>query len=309
MCIETGMKTDLLPSPADLTIVTVPQPAARQTAAFLQAIVTTGKAPILCDVATSGLPEITATTVYLRPEVIDVLDLAIMADRTGTEGIRDACCRLAKLDDQWGHLPRLSLEDVIARPYEAARFLSHRLETPLGDGAAVIESRIDALRQYVAGYDHPLAFLASVEPCVGSAEWEDHGLHDDIGEFIFLDTPRRILVLTDGERPNTPVPLRDVTNWTVAEIPFGDGCAARLRDIAVPQGVIHLNHAEDAAIDDLLDPIMTHLSTRGILSGEERAETAAESVIARLTKGGDDHDLVFLLSGHRWLATPRSWRR
>lgn len=306
------MKADLLLPHARLVLLTMPHPATLQAATFLQAIVAAGEDRIACELVTDGDRVLGADEIalYLRPAAADVLALAVMAGPIGAGELQAAGARLAELDDRWRHVPHLSLEDLLAKPQEAVCFLSHHLKTPLGNRSlAEAEARIDALRKGVAGQEHPLAFLASLDPSIPEATWMDDGLYDEIRDYISPNAPRHLLVLEGKGSSDIGDVLPDSAEWIVSTIPFDSKTSAQLEVITIPQGVIHLHHVGNAALpSDLLDLIMARLAPMGLVSGEERSETAVQSIVARLTQGGSNHNLVFLLSGPRWLATSRSWR-
>lgn len=298
-----------------ILFLTVAHPATRRLSAWLQDVLGAAHLPLSSATVTDPdtAPPPGDGVFYLRPDAADVVALVAALDPVDSPNLRSACSQLAAMDVHWRHLPRLSLEAMLATPHAAvARIFEQDGRSADAHVTTAIDASIADLRRDMAIYRHPLAFLGAIGPGADVVTWQDHGLatHANfLARMLSASAPRRVLIATGDDPPAPGDLLTDPAEWSLREAPI-DHLASCLEEQAMPWGVIHFHHVEDAALlETMLDTAMACLAPCGLLSGWERSDAAAQAVVARLTRGGDRHRLIFRLVGPQWLAmTDGGWR-
>jgi len=315
-CASAIMTDDPAAPDLALLLLTVPHPATRRAAAFLERIFAASGRRIAFSLATTAdhRREADVPALYLCPGVTDALDLAVTADLHGQPALRTACALLADLDERWRGVPRLSLECVVDRPHEAVRCISRQLGlAPAEAVLAAADALLPALRDDVVPFLHVLPFLAATEPSEPGIAWMDEGMSaldvlEDVLAMVSADVPRHMLVVTrSGAVPVTGLVER-ATGWRQDHVELGDP-ALGLPAAEGALGLVCFDRVHGMLLGDMLDRVMDRLAPGGLLCGEERTDTAAEAAVAQLTKAGDRHHLVFALSGNTWRAIAPAWWR
>lgn len=306
------------PAAPDLAIMllTAPHPATRSAAVFLERIFAASGRTIAFQLITDADHPLAAGTpaLHLRPGVSDALDLAVTADPHGQPALRAACALLSRLDERWHSVPRLSLECVVDRPYEAVRCLSRQLGLPPAETVfTAADGLIPTLRDEVAPFLHVLPFLAAIEPGEPGLAWMDEGIPaldglDDMPAMVRMGVPRQMLVVTRPGAAPTAGLLERANGWRRHHAELGDPALGQPTAEGA-LGLICFDRVHGVALGDTLDLVMDRLAPGGLLCGQERTDTAVEGTVAQLTKAGDRHHLVFALSGSTWrTAAPAWWR-